>query len=270
VGFGLHSQLQPKGIYYYQEYDPATMGYSKTNENTGLSKSIHVVMGYQQLFSNNFRIKLESYYQYLYNIPVRASSPEFSLINSGDQFGTALDDSLVNRGKGRNYGVEITAEKFLGKGWYFLFTSSVFNSVYTGYDNKWRNTAFNGNYVFNLLGGYEHRMGKHSTFTIDIKTVWAGGKRFVPVDLEASRKDHSTVYDWSEAYKEKYNDYFRTDLRFGIKVNKRRFSHEWGIDLQNITGYRSIFTQGYDGNKDELYYVYQQGFMPMVLYRIQF
>jgi hypothetical protein len=270
LGFGLHSQLQPKGIYYFQEYNSSTSGYSTTNENVGYSKSVHFVLGYQYLFNNNFRLKLESYYQHLYNVPVKASFPEYSLINSGDQFGTALEDSLVNKGKGKNYGIEITAEKFLGNGWYFLFTSSLFNSLYTGYDNKWRNTAFNGNYVFNLLGGYEHKMGKHSSFTIDIKTVWAGGKRFVPVDLAASRRDQSTVYDWSRAYKEKYNDYFRTDLRFGIKVNKKKFSHEWGIDLQNITNYRSTFTQGYDIAKDELYYVYQQGFMPMVLYRIQF
>jgi hypothetical protein len=268
LGFGLHSQLQPKGIYYFTEYDPS--GFSMTNEHVGYSKSVHIVLGYQYLISNNFRLKLESYYQHLYKVPVKASFPEYSLINSGDQFGTALEDSLVNKGKGKNYGIEITAEKFLGNGWYFLFTSSLFNSLYTGYDNKWRNTAFNGNYVFNLLGGYEHKLGKSTTLTVDIKTVWAGGKRFVPVDLEASRRDQSTVYDWSGAYKEKYNDYFRTDLRFGIKVNKKKFSHEWGIDLQNVTNYRSTFTQGYDIAKDKLYYVYQQGFVPMVLYRIQF
>jgi hypothetical protein len=270
LGVGLHSQLQPKGIYYFQEYDPASSGYSKTNEDVGFAKSMHFVLGYQYLINNDFRLKFESYYQHLYNIPVKESFPEYSLINSGDQFGVALEDSLVNRGKGKNYGIEITVEKFLSKGWYFLFTSSLFNSLYTGYDNKWRNTSFNGNYVFNLLGGYEHKLGKNSTLTVDIKTVWAGGKRYVPVDLLASRADNATVYDWSEAYKDKYNDYFRTDLRFGIKINRKKFSHEWGVDLQNVTGYRSIFTQGYDGNKDELYYVYQQGFIPMFLYRIQF
>ena len=114
------------------------------------------------MLNNNFRIKLESYYQHLYKVPVKESFPEFSLINSGDQFGIPREDSLVNTGKGRNYGVEITVEKFLSNGWYFLFTSSLFDSKYTGYDNIWRNTAFNGNYVFNLLGGYEHKLGKHT------------------------------------------------------------------------------------------------------------
>ena len=39
------------------------------------------------------------------------------------------------------------------------------------------------------------------------------------------------------------------DLRFGIRINNKKFSQEWGIDLQNITGYRSIFMEGYDAKK---------------------
>ncbi len=270
LGLGLHSQLQPKGVYYFQDYNPVSSEYSRTNEDLEYSRSAHFILGYHHMFSKDFRVKIESYYQHLYRIPVKESFPEYSLINSGDQFGSVLEDSLINKGKGKNYGIELTAEKFLSNGWYFLFTSSIFNSLYTGSDNKWRSTAFNGNYVFNLLGGYEHKLGKRSMVTIDLKTVWAGGKRYIPIDLEASKTENATIYDWANAYEEKYDDYFRTDLRIGVKINRNRFNHEWAIDLQNITGYKSIFMEGYDGNKDETYYVYQQGFVPMFLYRIQF
>jgi hypothetical protein len=269
-GFGLHSQLQPKVIYFYQDFNPISDSYSITNENVKFTRSAHLVLGYQYLITNNFRIKLESYYQHLYKVPVKASFPEFSLINSGDQFGIPREDSLVNSGKGRNYGLEITVEKFMSKGWYFLFTTSLFDSRYAGFDGIWRNTAFNGNYVFNILGGYEHKLGRHSTFTIDLKSVLAGGKRYVPVDFAASLADNSEIRDWSRAYTGKYNNYFRTDLRFGFRINNKKFNQEWGIDLQNISGYRSIFMQAYDVNKAEIYNVYQQGFIPMFLYRVQF
>ena len=269
-GFGLHSQLQPKSVYFYQDYNPLTNSYLRTNEQVRFTRSAHLVLGYQYLITNNFRFKVESYYQYLYKVPVKASFPEFSLINSGDQFGIPREDSLVNTGKGRNYGLELTVEKFMSQGWYFLFTTSLFDSKYTGSDGVWRNTAFNGNYVFNLLGGYEIKTGRQSMFTIDVKSVLAGGKRFVPVDVAASLADHSEKRDWNLAYSGKYNDYFRTDLRLGFRINSKKFNQEWGIDLQNLTGYHSIFMQAFDLKKAEVYNIYQQGFVPMFLYRIQF
>ena len=269
-GFGLHSQLQPKVIYFHQEWNPLTKNYSRTNENVKFTRSVHLVLGYQYMINNNFRIKLEGYYQHLYKVPVKGSFPEFSLINSGDQFGIPREDSLVNKGTGKNMGLEFTFEKFLSNNWYFLFTTSLFDSQYTGYDGVWRNSAFNGNYVVNLLAGYEQKLGEHTILTFDIKTVWAGGKRFIPVDIAASAAEGSEIRDYSKSYSGKYDDYFRTDFRIGLKTNYKKFSQEWGIDLQNITGYRSIFMEGYDIQKAELYKVYQQGFVPMFLYRIQF
>jgi len=270
LGAGLHSQLQPREVYFYQDYNQATDSYSRTNEDLRFTKSAHLVAGYQYQPLNTFRFKFETYYQHLYNVPVKESFPEFSLINTGDFFAIPLADSLTSEGKGRNFGVEITTEKFLSKGWYMLFTASVFDSKYTGADGKWRNTAFNGNYVFNLLGGYEFKIGKNSIFTTDLKSVFAGGKRYIPIDREESRATMSEVRNYEKAYTNRYNDYFRTDLRFGIKVNGRKASQEWALDLQNLTGFRSIFMEGYDPRKDEVYEVYQQGFMPMFLYRIQF
>ncbi len=269
-GFGKHSQLQPKIVYYYQDHDSVTDTYTRTNQNIKFTRSDHFIIGYDYLINKDFRIKVESYYQRLYHIPVKESFPEFSMINAGDFFAIPNEDSLVNRGNGRNYGLELTVEKFLSKGYYFLFTASLFDSKYKGYDGVLRNTAFNGNYVFNLLGGYEYNLGKNMMLTFDLKTVWAGGRRYVPIDVQQSLAEHDEIRDWSRAFTNKCNDYFRTDVRIGFKVNSRKVSQEWAVDLQNITGFQSLFMEGIDINKGEKYKVYQQGFFPMVLYRIQF
>ncbi len=270
LGYGMHSQIQAKTVYFARTWDTISRTYSTTNEDLGNTRSIHYVIGYNRLFNSDFRVRLESYYQYLYKIPVKASYPEFSIANAGDFFGIPLEDSLVNEGTGRNYGLELTVEKFLSKGYYFLFTASLFDSKYRGADGILRNTAFNGNYVFNLLGGYERKLGEKAMLTLDVKTVWAGGRRYVPIDVAESIAQNEEVRDWSRAFENKYDDYFRTDLRMGIKVNGRRASQEWAVDLQNITGFQSIFMEGFDASKGEVYTVYQQGFFPMVLYRIQF
>ena len=270
AGFGLHSQLQPREVYFTETYHSETDIYTRSNEKMGLSKSNHIVAGYHHRFNNHFRIKTEAYYQHLYNIPVRRRSPEFSMINTGDFFNAPKIDSLINEGTGRNIGLELTVERFLHQGWYMLFTASVFDSKYRGYDQVWRNTAFNGNYVFNLLGGYEWNLARNRILGVNVRTVWAGGKRYIPVDMEASLAKGEEVRDWDNSFNKRYNDYFRTDLRISFRVNHKRVSQEWALDLQNLTNHRSIFMESYDPALNEVYQVYQQGFMPMMLYRIYF
>lgn len=270
LGFGKHSQMQPASVYYLQYDDTVSNQFLQTNLETGLTKANHYVLGYTWNINTNIRLKAESYYQHIYNVPVSPSLPEFSMINAGEFFNIPTTDSLQNTGKGRNVGVELTFEKFLKDGYYILFTTSLFDSKYTGYDGVWRNTAFNSNYVFNLLAGYEFKIKSGIFITLDTKTVYSGGKRYIPVDLAASIQNDELTYDYSNAYKERLDDYFRTDLRIGIKINGKKFSQEWGIDFQNLTGHQAAFQQGYDSNKKEVYFNYQQGFYPMFLYRVQF
>ena len=275
AGYGRHSQIQPKVIYFSQTYLPESNSYLITNRDLKSTKADHFVLGYNNLLAKNFRLKAEVYYQNLFNIPVK-ENPEtdeerqFSMVNAGDFFAIPNEDYLVNKGKGKNYGLELTLEKFLSHGFYVLFTSSLFDSKYKTLDNKWRNTAFNGNYVFNLLGGYEKSISQKLMITIDLKSVLAGGRRYVPINLNESINERETVYDWSRAWEEKHKDYFRTDVRFGLKLNGKKTSQEWAIDLQNVTNYKSIFMEEFDANKNEITPIYQQGFFPMFLYRIQF
>jgi hypothetical protein len=270
AGFGMHSQLQPKVVYFTKTVDQDTYASWETNHNVKFTRSNHYVIGYNRLINKDFRLKTEVYYQQLYDVPVQAGFPEFSMLNAGADFGVPLIDSLVNEGTGRNYGLELTFEKFLSKGYYFLLTASLFDSKYKGYDKIERNTAFNGNYITNLLGGYEYKINDKFMLTFDVRSTLAGGHRYVPVDIEKSKYEGSTEYDYSKAYEKKYGDYFRTDLRIGFKHNWKSITQEWGIDLQNITNYQSIFMEYYDNNANKMEYTYQQGFMPMFLYRIVF
>lgn len=270
AGYGRHSQLQPYSVYFMQYYNEFTGEYTRTNRNVKMTKADHYVIGYNKLFSKDLRIKIETYYQNLFNVPVSQIDKQYSMLNAGDFFGIMPVDSLENSGKGVNYGVELTFEKFLSRGYYFLFTTSLFDSRYTAFDNVWRNTAFNSNYVINLLGGYEFKAGKRSFFTFDLKAVCAGGKRYIPIILEESIAQGEAVYDYPNSFKNKFDTYFRADLRLGYKINGKKLMQEWAVDFQNVTTNKSTFMQGYNDSSKEIYSVYQMGFYPMFLYRIQF
>ncbi|MGL5889120.1 MAG: TonB-dependent receptor, partial [Bacteroidia bacterium] len=188
----------------------------------------------------------------------------------GADFNAPGIDSLVNNGTGRNYGIEITAERFYNKGWYFLSTVSLFESKYTSFGSPERNTAFNGNYVVNLLGGKEIKLNSKNMLSFDLRGNAAGGKRYIPIDLVASSFAGEAVYDLSRAYALRYEGYFRIDLRIGFTRNGKHITQTWAVDLMNITNNKNVFTQDYDADSNSIKTNYQTGFLFIPQYKITF
>jgi len=267
-GAGILSQMQPR-LFYFRETTVNDSVYY-TNKNLGFSKSNQAVISYDYLITGNLRLKFESYYQYLYKIPVQHKPSTFSMINYGTTFFEVRTDSLENKGTGENYGIEFTFEKFLSNNYYFLFTSSLFESHYKGSDGIQRNTTYNGNYVFNFLTGYSFKLGKYNTLNLDFKTVYAGGKHYIPVDLEASERAGTEIHDYSRAYEPKYPDYFRIDGRIGFKMNRKEFNTEFAFDLQNISNHKNVLLQHYDLESNSVINDYQLGLFYVFLIRFQF
>ena len=181
--------------------------------------------------------------------------------------------NLINNGTGKNYGVELTIEKFFSKGYYGLFTSSIYSSKYKGSDGVERNTAFNGKYVFNALAGKEWKLGtsKRNKFSADIKFTNAGGRAYTPIDLLASNATGREQLS-SNAYSAYYDNYYRIDLKAGYTLNsgKRKISQTFSLDLQNVTNHKNVFSEGYDDKKQDIRTTYQLGFFPNLVYKFQF
>ena len=271
IGYGLHSQLQPKQIYFLNSLlNEENQIYTQTNKKLDFSKSHHFVSGFQHQFTQDFRLKVEAYYQQLYNIPVEKTESWFSLINYGTSYTRITADSLVNEGTGTNYGLDFTLEKFLSNNYYFLATFSLFESKYCGSDGVERNTLFNGNFVAHALGGYEFIIKEKNALSIDLKATTAGGVRYIPIDLEQSRIEDEQVFNYEEAFKNRRDNYVRFDLRISFKQNKPKFTQEWAVELQNFTNQNNFFMEYYDRNTQNIENVSQMGFFPMGLYRITF
>lgn len=267
-GAGMHSQLQPVYIYFASETINGTR--TETNKNLDFTRAAHAVLAYDNNFAKNFRLKTELYYQHIYNAPVKNYPSYFSALNLGADFNSPNVTSLVSKGTGTNYGLEITLEKFYSRGYYFLFTTSLFESKYKGSDNVERNTAFNGNYVFNLLAGKEFRLSERHTISLDIRGTYAGGKRYTPIDVQASIAAKNEVIDGTQAYSLQYPQYFRIDAKPGYRYNSKKVTHEFSVDVQNVTRHLNVFQRSYDIKNETIKTDYQLRFFVIPQYRLLF
>ncbi|MBL4624548.1 MAG: TonB-dependent receptor [Flavobacteriales bacterium] len=240
-GYGLHSRLER--INYFFTKDETTGKFN--NKDLDFSKAHHFVLSYSVNLTENMLLKVEPYYQYLFNIPVIANS-SFSFINlQNDWF---INDQFDNTGKGRNYGIDITLEKYLTQGYYFMLTASLFNSEYTGGDEIWRNTRYNKNYTFNLLGGKEWDLGKYkqNVLGLNARLTYQGGDRFIPYKIDESVLAQEVIYDNSKAFESQIDPAFIAHFTASYKINKKEISHEFALKVLNVTSYGDF--QGFEYN----------------------
>lgn len=269
-GAGLHSKTEPVSI-YLAEMELEDGSTVTPNRDLDMTKAAHIVLGYNWNFARDFRLKTELYYQHLYDIPVKLNDTTntISALNFSSGF---TNEDFVNQGTGRNYGIELTLQKFFSKNWYMLTTASFFESKYTMPDGIERNTAYNSNYVTNFVGGKEFRVGKNKQNILgtNIRLIWRGGYRTIPIDLEESVLQDEEIRNYDLAYETKAPDYFRVDLGFSFQKNKPKWSWILSLDLQNATNRLNVWDQYYDVDKKKTESIYMVGLVPVLNYRIEF
>ena len=267
-GIGLHSRAEPPVVYLARLEDSNGV-VTRPNEGLSLTRALHNVLAYDWNLSSTFRIKVEAYHQYLFDVPVAADSSFLSALNFSSGY-TNLE--LVNGGTGTNYGLELTAEKFFSDDYYFLATGSLFESKYKALDGIERNTTYNGNYVVNLLGGKEFRVGSRGQNRIgtNLRLIWRGGYRYVPVDLEQSRVAGRTVRDFEHPYEAQAPDYYRIDLGLTYRSNHEGFSWSVSADVQNATNRENPAGAFYNPLTRDIDYFTYMGIIPNLNITIDF
>lgn len=274
LGYGLHSQMQP--LYQYFAHFPQYPASAMHNYDMGFTRSHHLVAGYDKSLSRSIRMRMEAYYQYLFNIPIELhAGSSFSNINQGSSFSRVFPDTLKNEGTGQNYGLELTIEKGFSKGYYLLLTGSVFNSTYKGNDGVSRSTDYNGRFATNILAGYEPKLSANTTLITGAKVTWAGGRLYSVPDVAASNATGDFIVIDSLRNSERFPDYFRADLRIGIRINRRKVTHELAADLVNVFGVKNILNLTYSPDlaaqgQYPFLKSYQLGFLPLFYYRVDF
>lgn len=275
AGAGLHSRMETTAIYLgRQEQEDGS--FEQMNKDLAFTKAAHFVVGYEKQLKNDLRFKAEAYYQHLYNVPVWPNDTtsdaylrSFSMLNTFDGYTT---DELANDGEGVNYGVELTLEKFFTRDFYFLTTASLYESKYKGADGVQRDTRFNGNFIFNVLGGKEWRVGKNGKNTLGLngKFIWSGGKREAPILIPESQSAGETVFDFGRNNEQLLANYYRIDFGLTYRKNKEKSAQVLALNVQNVTAVNNEFARFYSPEANRVISESQLSFFPNLSYKWEF
>ncbi len=243
LGYGLHSRMEKLDVYFVKTQ---ATGDKQVNKDLDFTKTYHLSLSYNYRISDDMNLRVEPYFQYLYDVPVMADS-SYSVLNRNTFY---VEDALVNKGNGRNYGIDVTFEKYMTKGFYYMITASVFDSKYKGGDGVWHNTKFNRNYVLNGLIGKEWMIGrdKRDVLSVNLKLTYQGGDRYSPVDEQATlaHPDKETQYDETRAYSLQLSPMFLANYTLSYRMNRNKVSHEFAVKGMNATGYKEYFGHEYN------------------------
>ncbi|MES2731923.1 MAG: TonB-dependent receptor [Bacteroidota bacterium] len=276
AGYGNHSTME--SIHnYFAKVKQKDGSITEPNKDLGLLKAHHYVLGYEKRFTENLMAKVEVYYQDLYNLPVENNDTSYyATINEGIEFKYV---GLVNKGTGKNYGVEVTLERFFANNYYFLINGSLYNSKYKSLEGIERNTSFNGNYLLNILWGKDFvNLGKkhNQTLALNAKVFFGGGKKIIPLlrDTQgnvAVDPANDRYWDYKKAYENKLENTYQIILSASYKFNRPKATHEIFINLDNITDTKGKLSEYYDKNEpNSIGYITQFGLFPNLMYRVYF
>ncbi|WP_461633981.1 TonB-dependent receptor [Labilibaculum euxinus] len=268
-GFGMHSKTESLSTYFVQLHDNENNTYTP-NKNLKMSKAIHYVLGYNNQLNHNLHLKAEAYYQDLYDVAVE-NDPNSKIVLQDIKEGLA-DFDFVNEGTGKNYGLELSLERFFRNNFYYLLTGSLYESKFTALDGIERNSRYNGNYAANLLIGKEYKVGQNDQNRIGLngKITFRGGQYYTPVDLMKSQKAGETVYLANSEFSKQGDDLFILDVSFSYKLNRKKTQHEFKFDIKNASNNKAKILERYNEATHKIEDGEQLSLLPSLQYILYF
>jgi len=265
LGYGMHSRPEMLN-YYFTKKDGKHI-----NKDLDFTRAHHVSLAYDLNIGENHHLKIEPYFQYLYDAPIIPGSTYcFINLQGGDDL--FLSDKLVNKGKGMNYGIDITFEKYIINGFYYMVTASLFNSRYKTDLGEWYNTRYNRNYAVNLLGGKEWMVGrnKQNMFGLNLRLTLQGGERYSPIDELESVNQETAVYNENVPLSKSLSPAFVGFVGAKYCINRKRVAHEFAAQIVNFTGYKDYYGHRFNHKTGKVEPEREANMVPEISYKISF
>ena len=242
-----------------------------SNDDLGLTRSHHISFSFAQRLGENAMLKVEPYWQWLFDVPVEQGTT-YSILNHNMFF---QDRALVNEGVGRNYGIDLTLERYLKDGLYGMLTATLFKSEYRDAQGVWRDSRHDRHYITNIVGGKEWLLGKghKNIFGFNGRLTLMGGDRYAPIPEGTTfedvmmRPDKSIPEDGANPFSAQKG--MNVGYAFSVKytVNKRHNAHHFILEYLQM---RTFQGQTFDLRTHEIVDKFTSLTFPNIAYRVEF
>ncbi len=266
-GAGLHSRIEPVSTYFARENKGEMQ-----NKNLKTGRAFHQVAGHQVVLNEKSTLKTEIYFQQLNEVPIGVDSMNYySTLNEIDAWNTTR---LVNKGLGRNYGMDVTYERMFSDNYYVTVTQSVYRSEFKNPDFNWKPTRYDGRYVTNVLLGKEFALrsgsSKERTLVLNGRLFYSGAFNYTPVDEQQSREANRTVFNEREYMGKKGSNITRIDFAIGLRTNRAKTTQTLKLDIYNVLNQTAVLGEYYNSYSNKIEVPFILGILPNLMYRIEF
>lgn len=222
---------------YYKIPTYTALGYvangQTVNQDMDYTRSTHYVLGTQFLPKSELRFTFETFYKKYSNYPVSAQNG-ISLANQGAEYASVGSERQMSVGDGETYGFELFAQQKLTKKLFYVVSYSWLRSLFSGLDGRLISSSWDTQNLVSLTMGYKLK----KNWDLGLKYRYTGGSPYTPFNATASQQNYVTlgtgVLDYTRLNQERIKAFSQLDFRVDKRINFRKTTLNFYIDIQNI------------------------------------
>jgi hypothetical protein len=228
---GLYDELPAYTLMGYRDSTGALVNQHRTT----YMRNVHLVMGVEYTTKLNSRISVEGFFKQYFNVPFLLDD-SISLANQGSSFGVVGNDPAISNNKGRAYGGEFLFEQKLFKGWFGIFSYTLFWSQFQDKTGAYQSSSWDTRNIFSLTVGKKFNRNWQLGFRFRAQ----GGSPYTPYNLSASslisvyNANPGGLFNYDQQNSQRLTWFHQLDIRITKKWYLKKVAIEIYLDIQNV------------------------------------
>ncbi len=279
LSYGMNSQKLPL-IHYFKQEEDVNGRVWEVNKALKTPVAHNVLLGYEVLFAEYWRVKFDMYYQYLQNIAVDSLNPTISYMHYGAAYNTnsvLRPSHMITMGSQHKIGGDISLEKYFALGYYGVVGVSYVNVLNktTSVETQFTAPEFGAAFTSKLAIGKEFMIGpiRRNKLRLDFRFIYCHDQYTIPIDTLATQSQEELVYAYHLGFSEQMPDYWRLDLGISFDFHPKKnnkIQHHLALEILNLANTQNIAYRYYDKANQEIRNYMQLPVYFDLLYRLRF